>query len=144
MNTKATANHIHMAPRKIRLVVDLVRGLRVDEAQRQLMFSTKAAAKPVLKLLNSAMANAKNNLGEDPADYVIVEALVNEGATFHRYTPRAQGRATPIRKRMSHISLTIGPKVKAAKKGKDAAATEAKAVKEKAEVKKPKARAKTK
>lgn len=107
MNVRARAKFIHMSPRKTRLVVDLVRGLPIDAARRQLLFSTKAAAKPILKALNSAVANATNNFGADASLLRVSTAFVDEGPTFFRYTPRAQGRATPIRKRMSHITIEV-------------------------------------
>lgn len=109
MNTKATAKFIRISPRKVRLVVDLVRGLSIEEARNQLTFSSKLAAKPVLKVLNSAVANAENNENVDTTAFVIKEAFVDEGPTIKRFTPRAQGRATMIRKRMSHITISVGP-----------------------------------
>lgn len=96
-----------MAPRKTRLLVALVRGRSVLEARRQLTFSQKNAAEPVLKVLNSAVANATNNLKLDPSTLVVAKAWVDEGPSFFRYTPRAQGRATPIRHRMSHIHIVV-------------------------------------
>ncbi len=115
MNVRATAKFIHMSPRKVRLVVDLVRGLPIVAAQRQLQFSAKAAAKPVLKVLNSAIANAQNNFNLDTTNFVVETAYVDEGPTMHRVMPRAQGRATPIRKRMSHITIEVAPKGVSAK-----------------------------
>lgn len=108
MQVQAKAKYIHMSPRKTRLVVDLVRGLPIEEARRQLLFSKKAAAKPVLKALNSAIANAENNFNQDTSKFKVVEAYVDEGPTFHRFRPRAHGRATPIRHRMSHIVIAVG------------------------------------
>lgn len=106
---KATAKYIRMSPRKTRLVVDLVRGLSVQNARHQLMFSQKAAARPVLKVLESAVANAKNNHGQDVSDFYVTVAYVDEGPTIKRYRPRAHGRSAPIRKRTSHITLFVGP-----------------------------------
>ena len=110
MNVKATAKYVRMSPRKPRLVVDLVRGMGIDQARHQLMFSKKLAAKPVLKALNSAVANAQNNFSLDTSDFVITAATVDDGPTFYRYRPRAHGRSAPIRKRMSHIMIEVGPK----------------------------------
>lgn len=110
MAAKAQAKFIRMSPRKVRLLIDLVRGLQVDDAKKQLLFSRKHASKPVIKVLDSAVANAKNNLGLDTTSFVVTKAFVDEGPTFYRYTPRAQGRATPIRKRTSHITIEVGPK----------------------------------
>lgn len=113
-----------MAPRKTRLVVALVRGMNVLEARRQLAFNAKNASEPVLKVLNSAIANATNRTQVEEKDLVVTQAFVNEGPSFFRYTPRAQGRATPIRHRLSHITIAVGPAVaapeKATKKAKKA------------------------
>ena len=99
-----------MSPRKTRLVVDLVRGLSIADARAQLQFSKKAAAKPVLKVLNSAVANAENNHSQDTSAFFVTTAFVDEGPTIKRYRPRAHGRSAPIRKRMSHITIVVGPK----------------------------------
>lgn len=136
MNVYATAKFIRIAPRKTRLVVSLVRGLAIEEARRQLAFSKKEAAKPVLKVLDSAVANAKNNFGLDTKDFVIVKAFVDEGPKFVRYTPKAHGRATPIRRRCSHIRIEIGEKVAKGKAVKEV--KEMKEVKSKLETKAPK------
>lgn len=141
MNVYATAKFIRIAPRKTRLVVGLVRGLSITEARRQLMFSKKQAAKPVLKVLDSAIANAKNNFSLNTDNFVIVKAFVDEGPKFYRYTPKAHGRATPIRHRTSHITIELGEKegVKGVKKAKREAAI----VKDKLAVKKPVAKKET-
>lgn len=109
MQVQATAKYIHMSPRKVRLVADLVRGLGIGEAQKQLQFSPKLAAKPVLKVLNSAIANAKNNNSLDIDDYKVAAITVDEGPTIKRFRPRAHGRSAMIRKRTSHITVKIGP-----------------------------------
>ncbi len=119
MQAKAEAKFIRMSPRKTRLVVNLVRGMSIEQARLQLQFSTKAAAKPVLKVLNSAVANLVNNQKGTADGLVIAQAFVNPGPVIHRVTPRAQGRATPIRKRMSHITIVVSndaPVEKVAKK----------------------------
>ncbi|MFA6131130.1 MAG: 50S ribosomal protein L22 [Patescibacteria group bacterium] len=108
MTISAQAKFIRMAPRKTRLIVDLVRGRGVKDAEHQLLFSNKDAAKVVLKLLHSAMANAEHNHQLKTDDLVITSAFVNEGPKIHRMTPKAHGRATPIRKRMSHITIVLG------------------------------------
>lgn len=128
MQVKATAKFIHMSPRKTRLVVDLVRGLPIEDARRQLMFSKKAAAKPVLKTLNSAIANARNNFDIDTEKLFVSLASVNEGPTIKRFAPRARGTAATIRYRMSHI--TIGVDVKE-EKGKAKKAVVAKGASDK-------------
>ena len=114
-----------MSARKIRLVIDVVRGLGVNEALDQLKFINKWAAKPVAKLINSAVANAENNFELDKNNLYIKEIKADEGPTLDRWMPKAHGRATPIRKRTSHISLMLA-EVKdsgerQAKKGKIAA-----------------------
>ena len=111
MEAISKAKFIRIAPRKTRLVVGLIRGLSVMSARKQLMLSKKAAAKPVLKALNSALANAEHNMKLDAADFIVTRAQVDEGPKIKRYTPRAQGRATPIRLRSSHITIGVGPAV---------------------------------
>lgn len=118
MDVKASARFIRMSPKKIRLVVDLVRGMPAQEAEKQLRFVPKAASLPVLKLLRSAIANAENNFKLDGKDLVIKEIRVDQGPTLKRWMPRAFGRASTIRKRSSHISILLndgkaGPAVKA-------------------------------
>lgn len=111
MEVKAQAKFIRIAPRKTRLVVGLIRGKTVAEARRQLTVSPKLAARAVLKTLNSAVANAVNNTMADPANLVVSKVWVDEGPKIKRFTPRAQGRATPIRHRMSHITVIVSPKL---------------------------------
>lgn len=108
MQVTAKAKFIRISPRKVRLVVDALRGLSVEAAKNQLVNMNKKAALPVRKLLESAMANAVNNyeLKEDNLFVKIIE--VNEGPTLKRWMPRARGRATPIRKRTSHINIILG------------------------------------
>lgn len=107
IQTTARLRSLRMAPRKVRLLVDLIRGKKVQDAINQLSFSTKIAAKDVLKLLKSGIANAKHNHGINEETLVIKTAFVDGGKTLHRSTPRAMGRATPIRKRTSHITLVL-------------------------------------
>lgn len=110
MEAISKAKFIRIAPRKSRLVVSLIRGMSIDAARRQLMVSNKLAATPVLKALNSAVANAVNNLKLDEKSLVVSKAYVDEGPKIKRFTPRAQGRATPIRLRMSHITIAVAGK----------------------------------
>ncbi|MFH1823082.1 MAG: 50S ribosomal protein L22 [Patescibacteria group bacterium] len=117
MEVKAKAKHIRMSPRKVRLVIDAVRGLEVNAALDQLKFINKKAAKPVIKLLNSAVANAVNNFEIDKNNLKITEIRVDEGTTLHRWQPKAFGRATPIRKRSSHLNLVLS-EIKASGKTK--------------------------
>ena len=107
MQTKAVLRSLRVAPRKVRLLIDLIRGMKVDKAINQLQFSKKDAAKSVLKLLNSAIANAQNNHKMKRDTLVIKTAFVDGGPTLHRWIPRAMGRATPIRKRTSHITIVL-------------------------------------
>ena len=103
----ARARHVRMSPMKVRRVVDLVRGMRVDRAASVLQFAEQAAAGPVAKLVASAVANAENNFDLDPATLVISTITVDEGPTMKRFQPRAQGRAYRIRKRTSHITVEV-------------------------------------
>ena len=116
MEVKAKAKHIRMSPRKVRLVVDIVRGMNVNGALDQLKFANKKAVKPVQKLIDSAIANAVNDFELEKDNLFIKEIRVDEGATMKRWKPRARGRATPIRKRTSHIILVLGELVDSGKK----------------------------
>lgn len=109
-----------MAPRKTRLLVALVRGMNIAAARAQLSFSKKQSSSPILKVLNSAVANATENLKLDPETLVVTKAWVDEGPSFFRYAPKAHGRAAPVRHRMSHITIVVAPKeeVKTEKKTK--------------------------
>jgi large subunit ribosomal protein L22 len=104
---RAIARYVRISSRKVKAVIDLIRGKSVKEAQGILMFTPKAAAEPVLKLLNSAMANAENNLGLSPDTLYVAEVFANQGPTLKRFRPRAQGRASRIRKRSSHITVIL-------------------------------------
>jgi large subunit ribosomal protein L22 len=115
MEAKAIARHIRMSPRKVRLVIDQIRGRSVNEAYGILQFSKKAAAEPVGKTLRSAVANAQyraQDSGElvDVDELVVREAFVDEGPTLRRFRAAAMGRATPIRKRTSHITVVVDTK----------------------------------
>ena len=104
-----------MSARKVRLVVDQIRGKSVNEAYAILQFSKKSAAEPVGKTLRSAVANAQMKAQEadeflDADDLLIREAFVDEGPTLRRWRARAQGRASPIRKRTSHITVVVDTK----------------------------------
>ncbi|OGF28225.1 50S ribosomal protein L22 [Candidatus Falkowbacteria bacterium RIFOXYA2_FULL_47_9] len=116
MDTKAYANYLHISPRKIRLVVDVVRGLRVADALNRLQFVNKRASLPFMKLVRSAIANAEHNFELDKDNLYIKEVRVDEAPTLKRWLPRAHGRATTIRKRMSNVSLTLGEVQESGKK----------------------------
>ena len=106
---RAAAKWVRITPRKARLVVEHIRGRTVPEARTMLAFTERAAAREIDKLLRSAVANAeaKHNLIGD--DLVVKTAYVDEGPTIKRWRPRARGRAAQIRKRMCHITITLGP-----------------------------------
>jgi large subunit ribosomal protein L22 len=108
MEVRAKVKFIRISPRKVRLIADVVRGLGVEKALNQLKFTNKKSAHPVYKLIESGLANAENNYDLDKNNLFIKEIRVDEGKTLKRFMPRAYGRATPIRKRTSHINLIIG------------------------------------
>ena len=110
---KATAKIVRIAPRKVRLVVDEIRGQSVAEAISTLRFANRGAAKPVEKVLNSAIANAEHNYDLNIENLVVKEAYVNEGPTLKRFRPRAQGAASAINKRTSHITIVVSEKEEA-------------------------------
>ena len=103
---KAKLSTYRQSPRKVRMVAKLVRGKRASEALTLLKFATKKTALPMQKLIASAIANAKN-LSMSEEDLVIKELKVDEGRTLYRRRPRSRGMANPIRKRTSHISVTL-------------------------------------
>ena len=112
---RAVARSVSMSPRKVRLVVDQIRGMSVNEAYAILQFSKKAAAEPVGKTLRSAVANAQYRAQDqgdvlDADDLVVREAYVDEGPTLRRWRAAAMGRAAPLRKRTSHITVVVEPK----------------------------------
>jgi len=106
----AKLRHLKISPRKVRLVVDLIRGLSVEQAEKQLKFLPKRAAEPVLKLLNSAVANALNDFKALKENLFIAKITVDPGPTLKRWMPRAMGRATPIKKRTSHLTIVLESK----------------------------------
>ncbi|TLS35514.1 50S ribosomal protein L22 [Pseudalkalibacillus caeni] len=110
MQAKAVAKHIRIAPRKTRLVVDLIRGKQVGEAIAILRLTNKAASPVVEKVLNSAIANAEHNYEMEPNNLVVEKAFVDEGVTLKRFRPRAMGRASRINKRTSHITIVVSEK----------------------------------
>src|SRR5918995_1125306 len=107
---RAKARYVRTAPRKARLVVDHIRGKSVDEARAILIHTPRAASRDVLKLLDSAIANAENNHELVADELVVGRAYVDEGPTLKRYRPRALGRATRIRKRTSHLTIELAAK----------------------------------
>lgn len=110
MQAKAHANSIRIAPRKVKLVIDLIRGKQVGEAIAILHHTPRSASPVVEKLLRSAIANAEHNHQMDVNKLVIAEVFVNQGPTMKRFRPRAMGRASRINKRTSHITLVVSEK----------------------------------
>ncbi len=110
MEVRAKLKHVRLAPRKARLVADLIRGKGSEEALNILSFTKKAAARVILKLLKSALANATQKKTVDVDHLYVKKISVDQGATWKRFTPRAMGRATMIRKRTSHITIVLDEK----------------------------------
>ncbi|EJL39269.1 50S ribosomal protein L22 [Brevibacillus agri] len=110
MEARAVARNIRIASRKVRLVVDLIRGKQVGEALAILKHTPKAASPVVEKLLKSAIANAEHNYEMDPNSLVVSKIFVDQGPTLKRFRPRAMGRASRIHKRTSHITVVLNEK----------------------------------
>lgn len=104
---KAILRNLQISPRKVQLVAEMIRGASVAQARQQLAYSPKRAAKPVLKLLNSAVANADHNFKLDTETLRVKNVMVGQGPTLKRFMPRAFGRATTLRKHMSHVKLVL-------------------------------------
>ncbi len=104
---KAHVRHVRLSPKKAKLVLDLVRGRSVDEALAILQFTPKATSPIVIKLINSAIANAVNNLELDRDSLYVAEIYANPGPTLKRYKPRSRGSAAPFYRRTSHISVVL-------------------------------------
>ena len=107
MRVSATAKYLRGSTRKARLVTQAIRGKPVEEAAALLRFMPQHAAKDVARVLKSATANAENNHNLSAEDLVVVEAIADEGPTIKRFRPRAQGRAFPIHKPMTHITIVV-------------------------------------
>ena len=110
MEAKAYLNDLRISPRKVKVVLDIIRGKDVVTAMGILMNTRKAASEPVLKLLKSAVANAENNQSMDVSKLYVSQCFVTPGRTAKRIMPRAQGRAFRILKRSSHITLAVAEK----------------------------------
>ncbi|GAA1154089.1 50S ribosomal protein L22 [Ornithinicoccus hortensis] len=113
MEAKAQARFVRVTPQKARRVVDLIRGKQAEEAKAMLQFAPQSASEPILKVLNSAIANARFQADQtatafDERQLVVKAAFVDEGPTMKRFRPRAQGRASRILKRTSHITVLVG------------------------------------
>lgn len=107
MEARAYARYIRMSPRKIKVVLDLIRGKKVGEAMAILKHTPRAAAPVVEKLLKSAMANAENNFNMDVTKLYVAETYAGQGSTLKRFRPHAQGRAFRIRKKSSNITMVV-------------------------------------
>lgn len=107
MEATAKATFVRIAPRKVQIVLDLIRNKPADEAMAILKYTPKAACEPLAKLLKSAMANAETNFDMDVSRLYVAECIVNQGPTLKRIRPRSKGRAYRINKKTSHITLTL-------------------------------------
>jgi len=107
METRAAAKYVRISPRKIRLIMDQIRGKKVEEALNLLSFAPQKGAFILRKLISSALANAENNAGVDVDTLYIKRMYADEGPTLKRFRPRAMGRATRIRKRTSHLTVIL-------------------------------------
>ncbi len=110
METKAVARYVRISPRKIRLIMDEVRGMRVEDALNKLTFAPQKGARILKKVINSAVANAEQNTNADIDALYIKRIYADEGPTLKRFRPRALGRATRIRKRTSHLTVILDEK----------------------------------
>ena len=107
---KAYLRYVRIAPRKVQIVADLIRGKDVGTAMAILMQTPKAASEPLIKLLKSAVANAENNFDMDPSNLVVSEIFATPGPILKRMRPRAQGRAYRINKKTSHVTIAVTEK----------------------------------
>ena len=107
---RAVAKYVRVSPRKVQIVIDLIRGKQVDAALAILMYTPKSAAPVVEKLLNSAIANAENNLEMSRENLYVAEVYANQGPTLKRYWARSHGRADLIKKHTSHITIVLDQK----------------------------------
>jgi large subunit ribosomal protein L22 len=115
MPISAKLKYLRISPRKVRLVANLIRGMDAEEAKTQLKFLPKRAAGPILKLLNSAVANAEHDFNLSKENLYISKITVDAGPSLKRWMPRAMGRATPIMKRTSHVTIVLEERVKSHK-----------------------------
>lgn len=107
METKAVLRNTRISPRKVQIVLDLIRNQPIEKALAILQYTPKAACEPLYKLLKSAQANAENNDGLDPDNLIVSTVFVTPGMIMKRIMPRAQGRAFRINKRTSHVTLVL-------------------------------------
>ena len=109
MDVIAKLRYLRISPKKVRLVLGLIRGQHVTIAEQQLVNLPKRSCLPILKLIKSAQANAEHNFKLDPKELFIKKAFADEGPKLKRFIPRAMGRATPVLKRMSHVTIVLAP-----------------------------------
>ncbi|MDR0395872.1 MAG: 50S ribosomal protein L22 [Oscillospiraceae bacterium] len=109
-SVRAVAKYVRISPRKAKIVIDLIRGKSVDQAIAILTFTPKAASPLVLKALNSAIANAENNLELNRGDLYVQRAFADPGPTMKRFVARSRGSASPILKRTCHITVVVAEK----------------------------------
>lgn len=121
----AKARFLRVSPKKARLVIDVVRGLKVTEALNKLKLINKGSAPIVFKLLSSAVANAENNFKLKKEDLYVKRIVANQGPTFHRFKPAAFGSAHPIRKRTTHLEVVLGIKEQKAESKKQSGSAKA-------------------
>ena len=107
MRVSATAKYVRGSTRKTRLITEAIKGMPAEKAAAKLAFMPQDAARDVLEVLRSAMANAENNLNRSADELVIADAIANGGPMIKRWRPRAQGRAFPIHKPMTHITVVV-------------------------------------
>lgn len=142
MEVKATLKYLRIAPRKVRLLANLIRGKKVEQARTLLNFSLKRGSQPLIKLLEGAIANARHNFQLEEKDLWISEIKVDEGPKLKRWRARARGRAAEIQKKTSHVSLILSgepsaraPKRKIAKPEEEKVAKKEEIAKEKPKIK---------
>lgn len=110
MGARAIARYVRIAPRKVRIVIDLIRGKKIDDAFAILKHTPKVGAEVISKVLKSAVANAEHNYEMDRDTLVVKEAFVDQGPTLKRIHPRSRGQAFKILKRSSHVTVVVGEK----------------------------------
>jgi len=108
MEAKAIVRFVRQSPRRVRVVADQIRGMRVEEAMSILRLQPRKAAKTLAKLLTSAVANAEHNAQADVDDLVVKRVFVDGAPTLKRWMPRAMGRANRVNKRSSHVTIVVG------------------------------------
>jgi large subunit ribosomal protein L22 len=110
VEVRCVLRSIRMSPQKVRLVLDVVRGMPANEALATLKFLRQRAARPVAATIRSAVANAENNFNMDPDELIVTRCYADEGRTLKRWRPRARGRVNQILKRSSHITVIVAEK----------------------------------